>query len=72
MPPVPPHPPLDPPLQWVVAMPDKCMAISYYCNAKSMWLNIHDSGVATIEATEAAASVQILNNRLSRPEFWHP
>ena len=31
-----------------------------------------NSGVATIEATEAAASVKILNNRLSRPEFWHP
>ena len=30
----------------------------YYC-----------SGVATIEATEAAASVKMLN---SRPEFWHP
>ena len=30
------------------------------------------SGVATIEATEAAASVKILNNRLNRPEFWHP
>ena len=27
-------------------------------------------GVATIEATEAAASVKILNNRLSRPEFF--
>ena len=30
------------------------------------------SGVATIEATEAAASVKILNHRLSKPEFWHP
>ena len=30
------------------------------------------SGVATIEATKAAASIKMLNNRLSRPEFWHP
>ena len=30
------------------------------------------SGIATIEATEAAASVKMLNNRLSRPELWHP
>ena len=30
------------------------------------------SGVATIEATEAAASVKMLNNSLSRPECWHP
>ena len=29
------------------------------------------SGVATIEATEAAALVKMLNSRLSRPEFWH-
>ena len=29
------------------------------------------SGVATIEATEEAASVKLLNNRLSRPVFWH-
>ena len=28
--------------------------------------------IATIEATEAAASVKMFNNRLSRPEFWHP
>ena len=32
----------------------------------------NNSGVATIEATEVAASVKLLNNRLSRPEFWHP
>ena len=30
------------------------------------------SGVATIEATEAAASVKMHNTRLSRLEFWHP
>ena len=31
------------------------------------------SGVATIEATEAAASVKNAQlNRLSKPEFWHP
>ena len=30
------------------------------------------SGVATIEATEVADLVKMLNNRLSRPEFWHP
>ena len=34
-------------------------------------IHLHASGVATIEATEVAASVKILNNRLSRPEFWH-
>ena len=32
----------------------------------------YSSGVATIEATEVAASVKMLNNRLSRSEFWHP
>ena len=31
------------------------------------------SGIATIEATEAAASVKNAQQfRLSRPEFWHP
>ena len=31
------------------------------------------SGVATIEATEAVASVKNVQQfRLSRPEFWHP
>ena len=30
------------------------------------------SGVATIEETEAAASVKMLDNSLSRPEIWHP
>ena len=33
-----------------------------------------NSGIATIEETEAAASVKknAQLNRLSRPEFWHP
>ena len=32
----------------------------------------HNSGVATIEATEAAVSVKMFNNRLNSPEYWHP
>ena len=38
-----------------------------------MQIRWDSSGVATIEATEAAASVKNVQQfRLSRPEFWHP
>ena len=40
----------------------------YYVESQSL----APSGVATIEVTEAAASVKMFNNRLSRPEYWHP
>ena len=35
-------------------------------------IHVVSSGVATIEAIEAAALVKMLNNTLSRPEFWQP
>ena len=47
------------------------------CCAPASWAARHTtvcldiSGVATIEATEAGASVKMLNSRLSSPEFWH-
>ena len=58
-----------------------CIILTISCKALVNVLNILKhicddivcSGVATIEATEAAALVKNVQQfRLSRPEFWHP
>ena len=47
-------------------------AVAYTNNENCMDNNADPySGVATIEATEAAKNAQ-QQARLSRPEFWHP